>query len=223
VNCRRADGTVLVVVLASLFLVAVCAAALTLATAAEVRVADSFRRSVEVLHAADLAAERAVADLAILPSWDDVLSGAVRSGVADGPPFGTRTTPAGSSLDLSQVLNLANCRKTSPCSDADMDLVTSERPWGRNNPRWQPFAYGALSSWAPGIDRTLPYYAIVMVGDDPSESDQDPFHDGEIDGAGTVAVRAEAFGPRGAHRIVELIVARVPTGHVRIVTWCALR
>jgi hypothetical protein len=222
-NWRRADGTVLVVVLASLFLVAACAAALALATASEVRVADSFHRSVEVLYAADLAAERALADLALLPSWDDVLGGVVRSAVADGLPFGARATPAGSSLDLSQVLNLANCRKTSACGDADMDLVTSERPWGRNNPRWQPFAYGPLSSWAPGTDATLPYYMVVLVGDDPAETDQDPFHDGEVDGAATLAVRSEAFGPRGAHRIVELVVARMATGHLRIVTWCALR
>src|SRR5262249_3212495 len=139
VKIRRADGSGLGVVLASLSLLGACGGALALAAASEFRVSGSFSRSGEALCAARLGAVRAAARLSVRPSWDDVLNGAVRSAVADGLPLGVRATPAGSPLDLSQVLNLANCRKTSACTDADMDLVTSERPWGRNNPRWQPF------------------------------------------------------------------------------------
>ena len=50
-----------------------------------------------------------------------------------------------------------------------------------------------------------------MVGDDPSENDGDPLQDGSDEdnpGAGVLALRAEAFGPGGAHRVIEATVAR---------------
>jgi hypothetical protein len=54
-----------------------------------------------------------------------------------------------------------------------------------------------------------PYYVVVMVGDDPSENDNDPTRDGDggNPGAGVISVRAEAFGPRGTHKIVEATLA----------------
>src|SRR4029077_16732021 len=58
------------------------------------------------------------------------------------------------------------------------------------------------------------YYAVVMVADDPSENDGNPLQDGVSQtnpGMGVIAMRAEAFGPRGAHKIVELTVARTDT------------
>ena len=57
---------------------------------------------------------------------------------------------------------------------------------------------------------------MVLVGDDPSETDGDPLTDGiggTNPGSGVVALRAEAFGPHGTHRIIEATVARtVSTG-----------
>jgi hypothetical protein len=219
------DGSVLIVVLAAMLLLTAVAAALTMASTSEVMVASNFRRSIEVLYAADLAVERAMSDLAMLTSWDGVLDGTVRSSVVDGYPLGTRMMPDGSSIDLSTVVNVANCRRATACTDAEMDLVTLERPWGRNNPRWQPYAYGPVANLAPGIAGDSPYYAIVMVGDDPSETDQEPLQDGLTDetGARTIALRSEAFGPRRAHRIVDVIVARTANGHLRVVSWRALR
>jgi hypothetical protein len=55
-----------------------------------------------------------------------------------------------------------------------------------------------------------PYYVVVLVGDDPSENDNDPTRDGvgaANPGAGVISVRAEAFGPRGTHKIVEATLA----------------
>jgi hypothetical protein len=224
VNLRRVDGSILVVVLAAMLLLTAVAAALTMAGTSEVMVASNFRRSIEVLYAADLAAERAMSDLAMLPSWDGVLDGTVRSSVVDGFPLGTRMMPDGSSIDLSEVVNVANCRKATACTDAEMDLVTLERPWARNNPRWQPYAYGPIANMALAAVES-PYYAIVMVGDDPSETDQAPLQDGltEETGARTIALRSEAFGPRRAHRVVDLIVTRTANGHLRVVSWRALR
>ena len=54
----------------------------------------------------------------------------------------------------------------------------------------------------------------MLVGDDPSESDNDPTRDGsdpDNPGSGIIAIRGEAFGPRGAFRAIELTVAR-PAG-----------
>jgi hypothetical protein len=56
---------------------------------------------------------------------------------------------------------------------------------------------------------------IAFVGDDPSENDSDPTLDGFSVagdpnlGKGIVSIRAEAFGPRNAHRVVEATVARL--------------
>jgi hypothetical protein len=64
-----------------------------------------------------------------------------------------------------------------------------------------------------------PFYAVVMVGDDPSETDNNPLVDGSAlcaagqtsgcnPGTGVLALRAEAFGPFGAHKIIEATVSR---------------
>jgi hypothetical protein len=55
------------------------------------------------------------------------------------------------------------------------------------------------------------YYVVVMIADDPSENDGNPLQDGASQsnpGAGVIAMRAEAFGPKGAHKIIELTLAR---------------
>ena len=95
-----------------------------------------------------------------------------------------------------------------------MQAVTLARPWGLNNPQWQLFAYGPINSILPQGGLNSPYYVIVMVGDDPSENDNDPLHDGVSQtnpGSGVLAMRAEAFGPNGVHRVIELTVARTDT------------
>jgi hypothetical protein len=77
------------------------------------------------------------------------------------------------------------------------------------------------------------YYVMVMVADDPSETDNNPLADGVTQctggedwtnytpgnpatapcnpGTGVISLRAEAFGPRGAHKVIELTVARTDT------------
>ncbi len=58
-----------------------------------------------------------------------------------------------------------------------------------------------------------PFYIVVLVADDPAESDGDPLRDatGLTPGAGVLRLRSEAFGPAGAHHVVEGIVARPAT------------
>jgi hypothetical protein len=55
---------------------------------------------------------------------------------------------------------------------------------------------------------------MSMVADDPLETDDDPTRDGlatgplSNPGAGVLSVRTEAFGRRGAHRVLEGTVVR---------------
>jgi hypothetical protein len=208
----REDGVALLVAMMSLLLLTALGVVLVLTSSAETIMADHFRSSEETLYAADAVVERVMEDLLAVPDWNALLDGSSRSTFVDGAPSGPRVLPDGSTIDLAQVVNMANCRKATACSAADMDAVTAERPWGPNNPRWMPYAYGRLSDMLPApnaIDSAC--YVLLLVGDDPSETDNDPTKDSDDlanPGSRVIAMRAEAFGPRGAHKVIELTAAR---------------
>ena len=230
-DIRRENGIALMVALMAMLLMTALGAALLLTTSSETIIAGNFRTSGEGLYAADAALERIVDDLLTVPDWNSLLVGAVQSAFIDGAPNGTRTLSDGSTIDLTQAVDMANCQKITACSAADMDQVTSERPWGRNNPRWRLYGYGNLSNLTPTASVNSPYYVVVMVGDDPSELDGDATTDGITPcgntipvkgpgnpptwscnpGTGVIALRAEAFGPRGAHKVIEMTLARTDT------------
>ena len=216
-----ADGAALIVALLVTLMLSLLGAAFALVTSSEALIAENFRNAQEALQAAESAAERALADLDALPSWSLALDGTVRSPFVDGLPSGTRTLQGGSILDLTQVRNLANCRKTTSCSAAEMDAVTTDRPWGPNNPRWQLFLYGWLRDAARPAAIESPYYIVVLVGDDPSETDNNPSRDGQPPGlgAGVLVLRSEAFGPHGIGKTIDLTISRAASGHVRVVAW----
>ena len=224
-DCHPADGVVIVVVLCVILLLSALVAALTSVTASELLIAANFRNNMEASYAAAAAADRALIDLASMPDWGQALTGTTRSAFVDGAPSGTRMLPDGNVIDLSQVSNLANCRKPAQCSDGDMNLITVERPRGANNPRWQLFAYGPLANTKTGVLSDSSFYAIVLVGDDPSEIDDNPLVDATQGnpGAGMLALRSEAFGPRSAHKVVELTVGRTAAGRLRVLSWRQLR
>ena len=212
----------MMVAMMAMLLLSALGIALALTTASETIISANFSNASEGAYAADAVLERSMEDLLTEADWDTLLTGSVRSAFIDGPPSGTRSLPDGSTIDLGQVLNRANCNKVTPCSDVEMDTVTLHRPWGSNNPRWQLFAYGRLSDMLPPGAIVSPYYVIAMVGDDPSETDGQPLQDGvDMAGAGVLSLRAEAFGPRGARRIVEMTVARTPK--VRVLAWREVR
>jgi len=230
-DVRREHGMALMVAMMVMLLMSALGAALVLTTSSETIIATNFRTSGESLYAADAALERIVDDLLTVPDWNQLLSGTVRSAFIDGTPNGPRTLSDHSTIDLTQVVGMANCQKLTACSDFDMDRETAERPWGANNPRWQLHGYGKVSDLMPTASVNSPYYVIVMVGDDPSELDGDATKDGVTScgntvpvkapgnpptwscnpGTGVIAVRAEAFGPRGAHKVIEMTVARTDT------------
>jgi hypothetical protein len=229
----------LIVVLLSTSMILALGVSLVLTTMGEGSVAAHYRDGVEAAYAAGAAAELAVVQLRREEDWDGVLSGLVVSAFADGAPSGTRSF-GGRVLDLSFETGLLRCGKA-VCTDAEMDAVSEERPWGTNNPRWQLYAYGPLRELAPGsIDSAM--YVVVWVGDDGLERDGDPLRDGgspvecddadlacaDVDsvnlGSGVLEVRAWAFGPRGVQRGVEVTLVRTDTTDGgRILSWRAAR
>jgi type IV pilus assembly PilX-like protein len=217
-------GLALIVVLLTIVLLSALGVALVLATTAEARIAGNFRIAQQTLYAAEAAADRAIDELALVPDWTALLGGGVLSSFVDGSPSGARQLDDGSVLDLTGVLNQANCQKTAPCSTGDMDAVTEDRPWGLNNPRWTLFAFAPLRTLLPAGAASTAHYVVVMAGDDPGEVDNDPARDGiaGMPGAGILALRAEAFGQGGAHKVVELTVARGSSA-VRVLSWRELR
>ncbi len=204
-------GVALLITLSALLLMSALGIALVLTTQTETQIAGNYRDGREVLYAADAGLERAMQDLLTVPDWNTVLSGATTSGFIDGPAGGVRVLPDGSTLDLSHVVNNANCGRITACTAADMDASTPERPWGANNPRFQLYAYGPIRDLLPTNTIDSHFYVVVMVADDASETDDDPLHDGADmtnPGRGVLTLRAEGFGPGGAHAIIETTVAR---------------
>lgn len=223
-DLRREDGVALIIALMAMMLMTALGLALVLTTSTETMIAGNFRNGTEAVYAADAAFERAMDDLLTVPDWNKVLSGNARSAFIDGDPSGERTLADGSKIDLQQIVNLANCAKTDNCTAEQMNAYTSERPWETNNPRWQLYAYGQLSDLMSTGSINSDYYVVVLVGDDPSENDDDPSVEGgppsanwqangwsTNPGAGVLAMRAEAFGPQGAHKVLEMTLARTDT------------
>jgi len=225
-DIRREDGIAMVIAMMAMLLMTALGVALVLTTSSETMIAGNFRNGQEALYAADAVVERAMDDVLTVPDWNKLLDGTTQSAFVDGAPSGARTLPDGSTIDLTQALNMANCQKVTTCSDTDMNAYTSERPWGVNNPRWKLYAYGNLRDMLPATDTiNSSYYTMVLVGDDPSDNDGNPLLDGVVPcvapangmdgtcnpGTGVLALRAEAFGPRGAHKVIEITIARTDT------------
>ena len=214
-------GIVLVITLLIILMMSALGAGFVLITSSESTIAANFRVHQESQYAAHAIAERALADLALVADWNAALSGAVQSPFIDGLPSGARTLADGSTVNLTQLVNLANCGKTTACSDAEMDAVTADRPHGVNNPRWRAFAYGPIADLAGPASADSLFYGVILVGDDPSEIDGDPLRDGTGAslGAGVLVVRAQSFGPRGVRMQLDLTVARATPRGIRVLSW----
>jgi len=210
-------GIALIIALLSMMMLMALGMALTLTTNTERSIASNYRDGVETVYAADAAVERVVQDLLTVPDWNRILDGTAQSSFIDGP-IGTRTLPDGSSLNLVEATEMVRCGKTA-CSAADIDLATDERPWLKNNPRWQLYAYGPLREVTPTDTINSNVYVVVWVGDDPSENDDLPFTDGDESaglnpGRGVVSMLVHAYGPSGTRRVIETTFARTDTTEI---------
>jgi hypothetical protein len=149
-------------------------AALVVITSTETIIAGNFRNSRQAFYAAEAAAELAVADLRSRTNWIGVVEGTERSQFIDGAPGGVRALPTDAPVDLTAIVNIANCNAPAPCGGVA---------------RWQLFAYGPLRDLAPPGASDSPFYIVAFVSGGQTES-----------GAPLVTIRAEAFGPKGAYQ-----------------------
>ena len=210
-------GAALVVALMATMLLSALGLALVMTTTTETKITGNYTYAQEAMYAADAAIERTVQDVLTIPDWNDMLSGTSRSAFVDGSPSGTRTLPNGSVIDLGEATNMINCGKLTTCSATEMNVPTADRPWGANNPRYQLFAYGPSNNFIETGTLNSPFYVIVWVADDPSENDDDPTKDGNAmtnEGTGVITLRAEAWGGRGAHKIIEVTLTRTDSTEI---------
>ena len=229
-------GVALILVLLVMMTLSALSMSLALMVSTESRVAANYRDGIEVLYGADAALERVLPDLAAAPDLNAVLAGTTVSTFIDGPA-GTRRMPDGTFTDLRALTSMVNCGRP-VCSDVDLDEVRDDRPWGRNNPRWQLYAYGRLTELEASPSTSLGargsrVYAVVWVADDPSETDLDPFTDGgppmlpgvgseDNPGHGRLALLSHAYGPNGTRRVIEATVAKGELGF-SVLSWREIR
>lgn len=211
-------GVALVAAIWLVVLLSAVGLGLVLTSGVEAPVARNFAAAWAAATSADAAAVLCAHDLAFVDDWSEALRGSwappllTRVAAASEVPFAAKT--------VGQLTALAECGRTTPCTQADRVQVTIDRPWGSNNPTW---AFAGLLTTGPGllIDTDVPLVVAVWAGDDPSEADGDPLADGTPSpsdpgqpgpGRGRILLRAEAFGPAGAHASVVVAVARPAAG-----------
>jgi hypothetical protein len=189
-------GTAIVIALIATVLLSSLGIGLVLLSNTEGAIASNYRAGSETLYAADAAVERVVQDVLLIPRWNDILTGAAKSAFIDNSM--TPTLPSGGSIDL-----VAMTSELQAQSDATA-------PWGPDNPQWVLFAYGPLSDLGgTGTIRSSTYVA-VWVADDPSETDNNP----TADSNGVLTVLAQALGPGGTARSVEVTAAKTDTTEI---------
>lgn len=207
-------GIALLIALMSTLLLTALGLALVMTTMTETMITANYRDGGEAMYAADAGIERVMQDLLTIADWNRILSGSAQSPFIDGAPGGTRTLPGGGgTIDLTATTNLLNCNKVTTCSVSEMNAFTNERPWTTDNPRWQLFAYAPLDSIIDTGTVSSSFYVVVWIADDQSEIDHDPNTDSPITspGGGVLLMRAEAFGPGGAHSVIEVTIGRTDT------------
>jgi len=190
-------GIALIVALMATLLLTALGLALVMVSTTETQIASNFRDSQEALYAADAGVERVVQDLLMVPRWDDILSGSVKSGFID--TTSSPTLPGGG-----DTINL---------SDATVALqneTDTANLWGANNPTWRLYAAGPVADLLPTgtIDSWM--YVAVWVADDPSEIDGNPLADVN----GVLTLHAEAYGHGGVNKVVEVTVARTTSTEI---------
>jgi hypothetical protein len=205
-------GVALTMAVMACMLLSAMAAALLLLSSAETIIAGHFRNSIEARFAAEAMMARGIDLASRSDDWAGSIAGSTPPVRTDGALAAPRTLADGSTLDLAQAVNLANCQKTSPCAAKDLAAVSVDRPWGTSNPSWRPYAYGPLSEMLADVTIDSSYYVLLLVADDPTESHHAVAEDAPERLREGIALRAEAFGPRGAHAVIEVAADRALIG-----------
>jgi Tfp pilus assembly protein PilX len=194
---RDERGAALIVVLMATMLLTALSMAVIMVTNTETAISGNYKNSTEALYAADAGAERAVQDLLLIADWNRIL------GANNTVPYRSSFMDASNCagwVDLSGG-GRVNLTATKNALQAETDTANL---WAANNPQWKPYACGHLTDLLPGELIDSYQYVAVWVADDPSEEDGDP----TADTNGVLTLHAEAFGPMGSHKVVEVTVAR---------------
>lgn len=193
-RARLADecGTALIIALMAMMLLTALGAATVMVSRTETAIANNYRNSQEALYAADAAVERVIQDLLMAPRWNDILGGTVQSGFIDGSASAQKTLPGGGRLTLAS----ATTQLQAETDTADL--------WGPNNPQWRLYGWGPVSALLPEETIDSSMYVAVWIADDPAETDNNPLADVN----GTLTLHAEALGPSGTRKVIEVTVAR---------------
>ncbi len=207
-HARLADeqGTALIIALMAMMLLTALGAAVVMVGNTETHIAMNYRNSTEALYAADAAVERVVEDLLLIPRWNDILADTAKSGFVDGAMSAAKTLPGVGHVTLCCGPNSAT---------ADLQAATdTANLWGPNNPKWRLFAWGPLTDILPNSVIDSPMYLAVWVADDPADATVDasgnlvPDGNPLVDMNGTLTLHAEAIGPAGTRKVVEVTVGR---------------
>jgi len=214
-NARLADerGTALIIALMAMMLLTALGAAVVMVSNTETHIAANYRNSQEALYAADAAVERVVQDLLLVPRWNDILGGTAQSGFVDGAMTSAKTLPGGGTMTLCCGPNTATAQLQS-----ETDTLNQ---WGANNPQWKLFAWGPLGDMLPNQQIDSPMYVAVWVADDPADGVPDvngiaatPDGNPLADANGTLTLHAEAIGPSGTRKVIEVTVARTSSTEI---------
>jgi hypothetical protein len=212
-------GIALLLVLMSITLLTTLGGGLVLLATTESRIAAHYAAALEALYAAEAAIRIVLPELHTVSDWNAILDGRVLSASIDGAPSGTRTLPDGTTLDLSVATYLERCGRPR-CRDSEQDATSEARPYGANNPRWQPYAFGRIGDLLT-VPTSPRVYVVVWIGDDPFENDDDPLRDGSLPsnpGRGYLIIRARGYGEYGTRRAVEAVVVR-DAARSRVISW----
>jgi hypothetical protein len=195
--------------------------ALMLMSQTETMISSNYRDNMEGEYAADAGIERVMDDVLTVPDWNtllasnDGITSSITSGFVDTNPSTPVTMPDGRTINLASATNMLNCGKTTACSAGDMDASTMDRPWGKNNPRFRLYAWGPVNDLTPTGTVNSPFYVAIWIADDAAENDDNPSKDGDPSpsgnpngGAGVLTLRAESFGPMGAHHVIETTISK---------------
>ena len=225
---RGEQGIALIVALLSITLMTALGMALMLTSQTETLISANYRDSMEGEYVADAGLERVMDDVLTIPDWNQVLTSSdgvtagITSGFHDNAPSSPILLPDGRTLNLANATNMINCSKITTCSDTDMNTSTIDRPWGKNNPRFRLYAWGPMNDLIPTGTVNSNYYVAVWIADDSTENDDNPSKDGDPPvngatsnlGAGVLTLRAESFGPAGAHHVIEATIAKTDTTEI---------
>jgi hypothetical protein len=196
----RQKGAALILAL----IVVVCLSGVGLGMAAassvERQVSANARNAAVIGLAAGAVVEGVIGEVAAVPNWSPLVSGA-----------------------RSSVFNAGSHQVLTPSRTAiNLDTITAEiqadtaatYPLGANTPVWRLYGWGPLTALAglPAADSGA--YVAVWVADDPSDNDGNA----AADANGVIMLHGEAFG-YGASRASAEVVLKRTAAAPRVLSW----